>query len=117
MEMNGIEKFTKTAQNYMENPTIRKKMWRNEVSRIILQAMEKKNVTKADLARKLGTSPSNVTQILNGHRNLTIDTICDIAMALDMMSSMDFVEKVSSKSVSCVAEITKPYAESLGKNS
>ena len=95
MSKSGIEKFARISKNYMENPDIRKEMVKNEVTKKILDAMEEKNISKADLARKLKTTPSNVSQILNGNRNLTIDTICEISMALGMMSQISFVDKDS----------------------
>ena len=90
MSKSGIEKFARISKNYMENPDIRKEMVKNEVTKKILDAMEEKNISKADLARKLKTTPSNVSQILNGNRNLTIDTICEISMALGMISQISF---------------------------
>lgn len=93
MSKSGIEKFARISKNYMENPDIRKEMVKNEVTKKILDAMEEKNISKADLARKLKTTPSNVSQILNGNRNLTIDTICEISMALGMISQISFVDK------------------------
>jgi transcriptional regulator with XRE-family HTH domain len=95
MSKSGIEKFARISKNYMENPDIRKEMVKNEVTKKILDAMEEKNISKADLARKLKTTPSNVSQILNGNRNLTIDTICEISMALGMISQISFVDKDS----------------------
>lgn len=95
MSKSGIEKFARISKNYMENPDIRKEMVKNEVTKKILDAMEEKNISKADLARKLKTTPSNVSQILNGNRNLTIDTICEISMALGMISQISFEDKDS----------------------
>lgn len=95
MGKSGIEKFVKISKTYMENPDIRNEMVKIEVTKKILDAMEEKNISKADLARKLKTTPSNVSQILNGNRNLTIDTICEISMALGMISQINFVDKDS----------------------
>lgn len=49
----------------------------------ICRKMEQKNITRADLARKLDISPAAVTKILNGNSNFTLKTILKIAMALD----------------------------------
>jgi transcriptional regulator with XRE-family HTH domain len=77
----------------MDNPRIRKRMFRNEVSKRIFDAMNLKGFNKADLARALETSPSNISQILNGDRNLTLDKLCEISMALDMVPSFEFKDK------------------------
>lgn len=53
-----------------------------ETSEAIWKAMEQAGVSKVALAERLGTSKSNVTQLLNGSRNLSIRTLADIALAL-----------------------------------
>jgi transcriptional regulator with XRE-family HTH domain len=89
---NGIERLTERAKSYMSDLPIRKMMLRDEVSVRILEVMEEKGVTKTELARDLNTSVSNVSQILNGHRNLTIDTICEISVALGTMVEFKLAE-------------------------
>ncbi len=49
----------------------------------IYRVMKEKNVSKADLARIMDTSPANITQILNGSRNFTLGKLVEIAHALD----------------------------------
>jgi len=93
VEMNGINTFINLSKNYLENAEIRKYMFRDEVSQKILAAMEVKGITKASLAKLLHTSKSNVSQILNGNRNLTIDTLCEISMALGMIPVFDLTVK------------------------
>lgn len=44
--------------------------------------MELKGITKADLAALLGTSKANITQLLNGSRNMTLRTLADISHSL-----------------------------------
>lgn len=45
--------------------------------------LEKRRVSRADLARFLGNSPAYITKILRGENNFTIDTMTRIARALD----------------------------------
>ena len=71
------------VEDYREDVDIRRLMLRYEVASQLLNAMDEKSVTRTELARLLGTSLSNVSQILNGKRNLTLDTICDISLALN----------------------------------
>ena len=47
----------------------------------IHEAMERKGLTKADLARALGTSRANITQVFSGARNVTLKTLSDLAWA------------------------------------
>jgi transcriptional regulator with XRE-family HTH domain len=53
-----------------------------DVSEEIQAAMDKAGCSKSDLATKLGSSKSHVTQLLSGGRNLTLRTLADIASAL-----------------------------------
>jgi len=43
--------------------------------------LEHAEMTKADLARVLGSSRAHVTQLFNGQRNVTLRTIADLAWA------------------------------------
>lgn len=54
-----------------------------EVSESILEVMDIAKVSKVDLANRLETSKSHITQLLNGTRNLTLRTLADIGWALD----------------------------------
>ena len=44
--------------------------------------MESRNITKAALAKLLGTSKSHITQLLSGNRNMTLITLADILFSL-----------------------------------
>lgn len=46
-------------------------------------AMERVGISKAELARRLGTSQAYVTKILRGNANFTLRTMARIALALD----------------------------------
>lgn len=46
-------------------------------------AMERAEVSRAELARRLGTSQAYVTKILRGNANFTLRTMARIALALD----------------------------------
>lgn len=53
------------------------------VTEDLLVLMEKRGVSKAELARKLSKSRSYVTQLLDGARNMTLRSLADICLALD----------------------------------
>lgn len=55
-----------------------------EVSEAIWTVLEKLEITKADLARALGTSKAYVTQLLDGRRNMTLRTLADVAFRLEL---------------------------------
>lgn len=60
---------------------------------LLILLMNKDNVTRADLARRLGKSKSFVTQALSGSRNMTLRTLSDIAHALGYRVEVSFVPK------------------------
>lgn len=53
-----------------------------EVTMALFGSMGKAEISKSQLAERLGKSPAFVTQILSGGRNLTLRTIADVADAL-----------------------------------
>lgn len=73
-------------QHFISDPKRRKIFEREalalEVSELIHQMMKLEGVSKADLAKKIGSSKSHVSQLLNGSRNMTVHTLSDLAYAL-----------------------------------
>ena len=53
-----------------------------EVAEEVHGAMESAGVSRAELARRLGTSPAYVTKILRGNANFTLDSLARLAFAL-----------------------------------
>lgn len=49
----------------------------------LCRLMEEKDVSRAELARRIGTSPAYVTKILRGNSNFTLSSMVRIAMALE----------------------------------
>lgn len=52
------------------------------VTEEIWTAMNRRGLNKQQLAERLGTGKSHVSQLLNGARNMTLRTLSDIAEAL-----------------------------------
>jgi transcriptional regulator with XRE-family HTH domain len=48
----------------------------------LLELMERHDVSKAELARRLGKSRPFITQVMDGSRNMTLRTVADLAFAL-----------------------------------
>jgi plasmid maintenance system antidote protein VapI len=53
-----------------------------EFSEDIWRLMEEQKVSRAELARRLGTSRAYVTKLLGGNANFTLHTMTKVAMAL-----------------------------------
>lgn len=64
-----------------------------DVCEEILAALESGKISKAELAEKLGSSKSHITQLLSGARNMTLRTLADIGCALDRRPSFRLLSK------------------------
>ena len=53
-----------------------------DVSQLLWDTLEESGVSRAELARRLGTSESYITKLLRGCSNLTLRSIADIFGAL-----------------------------------
>jgi transcriptional regulator with XRE-family HTH domain len=61
------------------------------VTELVLEKMEQRDLNKAQLAKLLGTNKSYITQLLRGSRNMTLRTISDIFFELDHKVSIDAI--------------------------
>ena len=68
-----------------------------DVTEEIWSAMSAQNVSKSDLAKRLGKSKAFVTQVLNGGRNMTLRTLSDIAFVLDLKPCVRLLREHESK--------------------
>ncbi len=73
----------------------------HEFYHIVLTYMEEKNISKADLARKLGKSRASISQMFNKTPNLTVKKMVEIAdvIGIDLNISTDDLEKYKSKKI------------------
>jgi transcriptional regulator with XRE-family HTH domain len=55
-----------------------------DVTSQMFTRLEDLNLSRAELAERLGVSRQYVTKLLNGKPNLTLKSLVDIALALDM---------------------------------
>ena len=53
-----------------------------EFTEDLVRKMDRQNVTRTELARRLGTSPAYVTKILRGKVNFTLGTMARLARVL-----------------------------------
>ena len=54
-----------------------------EATELVFRLMEEQNINQKELAEKLNKSKSNISQILNGNRNMTFHTFCSMLYHLD----------------------------------
>ena len=53
-----------------------------EATELVLEQMERANVSRTELAKLLGKSKSHVSRLLSGDRNMTLRTLAKISFAL-----------------------------------
>ena len=58
----------------------------------IAEAMVDRGISRADIAKRLGTSRANVTQLLSGSRNMTLRSLAKLAYACGMRAAIQFEE-------------------------
>ena len=59
-----------------------------EVTETICRLMKEKDVSLKELAEQTNISKSNITQFLNGERNLTLSIVSNLLFALDAKRSL-----------------------------
>lgn len=62
---------------------------------LILKGMEKKGLSKTDLAQELNKSPQYISKIINETANFTIESMAAISCALGMTLEINMYEKVA----------------------
>ena len=72
-----------------------------EVTEAVCRLMNARGVTRAQLAQKIGCSPSNVSQLLDGDNNFTLRSIADVLFALDARLTCDVQATSSSVPFEC----------------
>ncbi|WP_134705417.1 helix-turn-helix transcriptional regulator [Rahnella sp. CJA17(1/100)] len=60
------------------------------VTEDLLIIMEDKDISKTDLAVKLGKTKAYISQLLSGSKNMTLKTMSDVCFALGIKPSVDF---------------------------
>ena len=79
-DIEHYRKLLKEAENHVD-------YWMGvpilEFTEDLCRIMKEKRVSRAELARRIGTSRAHVTQLLGGGANFTLLTMVKLAMALD----------------------------------
>jgi len=88
----------------------------------IMIAMEDLNISKSDLAKKIGKSKSYVSQLLSGSRNMTLASLSDLCFELDIIPEVTILEKKQAIEVKHIQEMSLNWEKaelmpSLTKNS
>jgi len=87
----GILKSLKEKLKSKPSLEVQQEVIRGLVTSGIYKILEEQNISKAELAQKLGISKAAVTRYLSGERNFTIDTLTHIAYVFDKAPKVSFV--------------------------
>ena len=78
--------MTTLYEREIQDPEMARLMAQEEVieeaTELIAKTMTEQNVAKVELARRVGTSKANITQLLGGSRNMTLRTFADLMHAM-----------------------------------
>lgn len=69
---------------------IEKAMLRQAISEVFSQAMVDLELSRATLGERLNKSSADITQLLRGNRNMTLDTIATLAYGLGFRVRIEF---------------------------
>ena len=91
--MNTKREPEKTLMDeYLEDPEFARLMAQGdlimEVTETLCELLEKENISRKELADRLGKSKGFISQLLNGGRNLTLRTVADILHVLGYKVSL-----------------------------
>ena len=67
-------------------------------------ALDDRNISRAELARRLGKSKSFVTQVLSGARNMTLGSLSDICFAIGITPKIEVLPEEELLHESCVKQ-------------
>jgi len=86
MKENSKNSYKEINDFFAEPKTSNQKAWDliNDFYHMVLSYMEKNNISKSDLANKLGKSRSAITQMFNKTPNISIRRIVEISDAIGM---------------------------------
>lgn len=78
------ENYRKLIEETETSPDYWKEVTTGDFTDEIVRVMHEREISRADLARALNTSPAYVTKILRGNANLTLRSMAKVALALGM---------------------------------
>jgi transcriptional regulator with XRE-family HTH domain len=107
-------KTVKTVQEeFLESPENRRLFEQErllvEATELLSELMEKKKVSRKQLAQRIGKSKAFVTQLLRGNHNMTLRTVADLFDALDYQASLKCQPR-DQQQMSCVPAFQREWA-------
>lgn len=92
--MEPKERFNKLLDKYKDDPEYILQGIILRVSEKIAELMQDQNVTRGQLAEKLGCSPAYITKLLRGSENLTLKKLFEVSQVLEANLIIDMVPAI-----------------------
>jgi len=89
--------FTRDMKEWENDPEYQAELLILDINEQICELMEKQNVSRAELARRIGKDRAYISRMLNGSPNITIMTLTKVAMALESRPEFHLVSNCSVK--------------------
>ncbi|NLE29843.1 MAG: helix-turn-helix transcriptional regulator [Phycisphaerae bacterium] len=136
MKMKGMTMGETLIEQWILTPEEKKLFAEEELilecTELICKLMEEKQLSRSQLAQKLGKSKGHITQLLDGRRNMELRTIADIFFAMDSKIELkaksltsneeeinEIAERVETENVICtytIKQIVKKEPKSSLRN-
>ncbi|HSN85995.1 MAG TPA: helix-turn-helix transcriptional regulator [Thermoanaerobaculia bacterium] len=79
----SIERYRQLLDRAESSPDYWREAAIIEFTESLCRLMEEKKISKAELARRMGTSRAYITRLLGGDANFTLGTMVKLALAVD----------------------------------
>lgn len=93
--------FSRTWKDKPRERFYFRQRYRNRVYNALLSFIEKEieltGVSRKEIAKKLGKDPSQISRLLSGSSNLTLDTVSDLLYALDAEAEPPQIRRFADK--------------------
>lgn len=84
-----------------------------EAAELILAEMERRGLSRTDLASALGKSKAHVSQILSGERNMTLRTLAEVAATLSIRVRLSVEAATHHTSGQIPADVLRVFASEV----
>ena len=78
------ERFEREIARLRDDPAFQLDQLLLDLNAEMWAAMQSRDVSRSELAERLGTSRAYVTKLLDGHENMTLKTLVRVANAMEM---------------------------------
>jgi len=90
------EWFAQRLKEYRDDPEFILEQLILDVTEQICAAMEGQDISRSELAQRLDVSRAYVTKLLNGHPNMTLRTLVEVAAALGLRPNISVLRPTTS---------------------